>query len=426
MRKESELFQWVESLANEGTWQSEGRFTLDQDKAWEKLSSYQLPFPEAWILKLVQAAVLSACNELRVRQTGSETTFRFVGKEQWTETAVTQAMFSSGDCADQGLLALAAAVRYLAGRARKLLALHYPGGQTQVWDGQALRVEDSPYPVEQFELTIFAAEKRGLRWLLQAGVGADESARVGHVLSSLAYPSPIPILVDGRRINGFSSDPHAGSSSATAPIALIPLKPSVLLPEFRFIRDKDWKPEKDEISLTVEGELEALQGDVLRCGALVCLTACVTDRSEQQGFAPQPSYLKWIRDGVVVSAEQIPAIGTVGATILLSAEGLRTDLSGLTISQDQSYNRRRKDAMQRVRVKLLELARENVEKALRIGLRGRVQKAAIVTFTSLAFFQPVFLGMAGIAAAQYASERLRVKRREFQLRADFRMLCENF
>lgn len=426
MRKESELFQWVENLANEGTWESEGRFTLERDKAWEKLSSYQLPFPEAWILKLVQAAVLSAALELRVRQTGSDTTFQFMGQDRWTEESVTQALFSEGACPDQGLPPLAAAVRHLARGGENLLALHYPDGSSQVWDGQAFHTEASPYPVKQFELTVFSARKRGLQWLVQPGNAADASAGVGKVLSGLAYTSPIPIYVDGRMINGFSSDPHAGSTSITAPIALIPVKPTLHLPEFRFLRDKDWKPEKDELSLTVEGQVEGIRGDTLSCGALVCLTACVKDTTEQLGFAFQPNYIKWIRDGVLVNAERMVPLGAIGATILLSAEGFRTDLSGLNISLDETYNRRKKEAILRVRSKFRELADLKVDESLRIAMKGGPHKAALVTFAGLALVKPLFLGLAGVAAAQYASDRLRVKRREFQLQEQFRLLCEKF
>ncbi|HIB66471.1 MAG TPA: hypothetical protein EYO33_15500 [Phycisphaerales bacterium] len=93
MHKQSKIYQWVENLANQGTWESEGRFTLDRDKAWEKLSTYQLPFEHAWVLKLVQAAVLAACESLQVKLTGSESSFRFVGQSRWTQDLVTAALF---------------------------------------------------------------------------------------------------------------------------------------------------------------------------------------------------------------------------------------------------------------------------------------------------------------------------------------------
>lgn len=423
MRKESELFQWVENLANDGTWESEGRFTLEKDKAWAKLSTYQLPFAQAWVLKLVQAAVLSSTSELRIKQSGSETTFRFVDQTRWNEEDVTQALFSTGSVVDQGLVPLAVAVRYLARSAEKLLSLHYPDGTTQVWDGQAFHTEASPYPTEDFEISIFSAQKQGRRWSLLSGGAAGESAIVGKVLSNLAYVSPIPITVDGRRINGFANDPDAGASSATAPFALMPLKADLHLPEFRFLRDRDWRPESDEVSLRIEN-LDGLLGESLSCGLLVCLTASVKEQQDAPLFEHQPSFIKWIRDGVIVRAERLPPKGAIGVTLLVSAEGLRTDLSGLNLAQDQTFGVRKKQAMKRARIRLLELADKNVHQSLKINLRGNRHKAAMLTFAGLGLVKPLFLGLAGIAAAQYASDKLRVRRREFQLQDDLIRLCK--
>jgi hypothetical protein len=426
LRKESELFQWVENLANEGSWESEGRFTLDKDKAWDKLSAYQLPFEQAWVLKLVQAAVTSGIPELRVKQSGSETTFQFVGQTSWNEEAVTRELFSTSSVVDQGLRHLAIAVRYLAKTAEKLLALHYPDGTTQVWDGQSFHTESSPYPTEHFELTIFSAQKQGLRWLVLPVLGAGETAGLGKVLSSLAYTSPIPITVDGRRINGFSSDIDAGATSTTAPFALLPLKPDLQLPEFRFLRDRNWRPGVDEVSLRASGNMEELRGEYLTCGVLACLTACVREVQDPPRFASQPSFVKWIKDGVIVKVDVLPPIGAVGVTILLSAEGLRSDLSGLNLAINQTLNSREKHARKRVRAKLHELLDQDAPGTVRIDLKGRQHKVAMLALAGLGVIKPLFLGFAGVAAAQYASDRLRVRRREFQIQDDFSTFCRNF
>lgn len=426
LRKESELFQWVGSLANEGTWESEGRFTLEKDKAWAKLSAYQLPFPEAWVLKLVQAAVTSAIPELRVKQRGSETTFHFVGQTSWNEERLTEALFSTDSVIDQSLVPLAVAIRYLAAGAERLLALHYPDGSTQVWDGEAFHTETSPYPTEHFALTVFSAKKDGLRWLSPPALAAGESASVGKVLANFAYPSPLPILVDGRRINGFSSDPDGGASSTTAPFALLPFKAELQLPEFRFWRDWEWKPELEEISLEVGGELEELRGESLSCGMLACLTACIKEVPDPPRFDSQPNFIKWVRDGVVVRAEPIKALGAVGITVLISAEGLRTDLSGLSLAEDHMMVARRKQAKSRVRAKLYELLDKDTHVGVSIRMKGRVHKAAMVALAGLGLIQPIFLGMAGVAAAQYASDKLRVRQREFQVQDDFVRLCKKF
>ena len=85
---------------------------IDEDgRMLEKLSTYQLPFEHAWVLKLVQAAVLAACESLQVKLTGSENSFRFVGQSRWTQDLVTAALFSADSAQDMALVPLAAAVR---------------------------------------------------------------------------------------------------------------------------------------------------------------------------------------------------------------------------------------------------------------------------------------------------------------------------
>lgn len=51
------LQNWLHSVGSQGALESEGDFSIAQDKAWEKLGAFQLPFTGAWVLKLVQAAV---------------------------------------------------------------------------------------------------------------------------------------------------------------------------------------------------------------------------------------------------------------------------------------------------------------------------------------------------------------------------------
>ena len=425
MHKQSKIYQWVENLANQGTWESEGRFTLDRDKAWEKLSTYQLPFEHAWVLKLVQAAVLAACESLQVKLTGSESSFRFVGQSRWTQDLVTAALFSADSAQDMALVPLAAAVRYLARSADKLLALRYPDGTTQVWDGEAFHSETSPYPVDCFELTVFSARKSGSFWSLGAS-GLIDAAMIGKVLSNLAYPCPIPITLDGRPINGFSNDPNGGATSHTAPVALLPVNPTLHLPEFRFLRDRDWRPEKDELSARLDGELMTVFGEAMVCGALACFTANIQETVESPGFCAQPSYLKWVKDGVIIRAEKLESRGSIGLTLLISAEGLRTDLSGLNLSLSNLYEERKRHARARIREKLFALADKDTGRRLTLGMKGTPQKVALLTFTGLSLVNPLFLGLAGVAAAQYASDKLRLKRREFQLQDDFERLCTEF
>ncbi|CAN0363447.1 unnamed protein product, partial [Phaeothamnion confervicola] len=50
----AELDDCIDSLLREGKLESSGHFTLDVQKALEKLAAFQLPHPDWWILKFVQ------------------------------------------------------------------------------------------------------------------------------------------------------------------------------------------------------------------------------------------------------------------------------------------------------------------------------------------------------------------------------------
>ncbi|HIB66473.1 MAG TPA: hypothetical protein EYO33_15510 [Phycisphaerales bacterium] len=113
-------------------------------------------------------------------------------------------------------------------------------------------------------------------------------------------------------------------------------------------------------------------------------------------------------------------------TLLISAEGLRTDLSGLNLSLSNLYEERKRHARARIREKLFALADKDTGRRLTLGMKGTPQKVALLTFTGLSLVNPLFLGLAGVAAAQYASDKLRLKRREFQLQDDFERLCTEF
>ena len=82
MRGHSELQQLLRQQQAEGKFDSGGQFTLDRDKALAKLAAFQLPRRGAWILKIVQSAVLAGATDLKIVQTNFETRVTFRPQER--------------------------------------------------------------------------------------------------------------------------------------------------------------------------------------------------------------------------------------------------------------------------------------------------------------------------------------------------------
>lgn len=79
----------LDDKRGEGIQDWEGCFTVDREKALEKLSGWQLPFKGAWIVKAVQAIVASGAKEpVTISQTWKETTINFVPGRVWTAAEV--------------------------------------------------------------------------------------------------------------------------------------------------------------------------------------------------------------------------------------------------------------------------------------------------------------------------------------------------
>lgn len=70
----------VSQLASEGRVESEGTFTLDREKAREKMRLFQLPDPRRYVLELVQAATLKGATSIRFDIDADDMRMRFDGR----------------------------------------------------------------------------------------------------------------------------------------------------------------------------------------------------------------------------------------------------------------------------------------------------------------------------------------------------------
>ncbi len=69
----------IDELRSGGRHDSRGEFTLDRDKAREKMRRYQLASPQAYVTELIQAAVLRGASRIEVAVDADDTVVRFDG-----------------------------------------------------------------------------------------------------------------------------------------------------------------------------------------------------------------------------------------------------------------------------------------------------------------------------------------------------------
>ena len=126
----------IKGLHREVQWESQGVFTLDVSAGARKLSTYQLQRPSSWILKLVQAGVVSGSPHLLVSHSRESSTFVFASLEELNPDLVMNGLYDiqapskTYEYLSQALRALVGVERPFEVRIQNQQAIH-----RLVWDG---------------------------------------------------------------------------------------------------------------------------------------------------------------------------------------------------------------------------------------------------------------------------------------------------
>lgn len=334
-----------------GSLDSEGVFTLAQEKAVEKLSSFQLPRPEAWILKLLQAAVASGADRLEVRTGGNFTFFSCSPQELFEVDALADSLLCLQQTPSEAAEHLAVGLRAVGFGAKRAFTLAFEQGCEcflLAWDGKKLAqmVENLPQPNHRLMLRIAVAHPaRDSRFPHLLSNPPAVEAELAE-LAAGAEVCPIPVLVNGKRVD-----------TLTAPL----VDPGHGLGK-RVVLSVGWSPHQEGMDLPKLG----LPGGISTLGSGMALTDRFTDkrvfhvvgdarsqdlscivklsygyhvdshRSSLGKFRlhnkPRHSYVHWVKDGVVCDRHRWrfePA--AVAFDLYLSAEGLATDATGLSV-----------------------------------------------------------------------------------------------
>lgn len=378
MKTHDPLQRLLQDASQVGTLESEGSFTISGDAALGKLANFQLPRKSAWILKVVQAAVTANATFLRINQSNQTTTFVFHPGSDIQVDTLKEALLSptlSGPTAVQHLAVGLRAVGFGDGRAFTL-ALDRGDVRTYFgWNGKQLaqRAEQLPEagPPKLTLGVAFPPEDMGrsLGGLVKSKGRATTEYK--EVVSNCEV-CPIPLILDGRRIDTMQA-PHSDENlgnTATLSVGWTPYSkgsslPPLALPKGLPLQSKSWRPTDkftDSRVFFFDGDPNQTQTSCLvklRYGYKV-----ESHRSKHTSFKFQSlnrrSSYAWVKDGVICHREHSKASASpVCFEVYLSADGLRTDLTGFQLQQDDEFLRRARLGREQVRFQI-----ENTDLAL--------------------------------------------------------------
>lgn len=347
---------FLQQAGNLGAFNSEGVFTLSPEQAAKKLARFQLPFAEAWVLKIAQAAVASGAELLEVHQARGITFFSFQPDEFLDIQEVYRVMVSEGDSSVRAVRHLASGLRAVGlGKGRPFtLSVEHGSEQSLLgWDGTRLGSAEKKV----------GGPDKGLVVKLGVGDPADQPETVANELKELAArteASPIPIIINGKRADHLNAplvDPGHGLGSRTyLSVGWCPHDSAWGLPPLRLPRGMRFRERGFQVgdSFTAERALlvdgDPLKGDVT---SLIKLSYGYHVSSHRVGMGrfrfhnvPRHSYVHWVKDGVICESHRwMTEPSAIAFDLYLSAEGLHTDASGLQIVRRPDVAHRIKRAL---------------------------------------------------------------------------------
>jgi hypothetical protein len=348
-----DLQDFLQQEARHGQTDSRGVFTQTREKMLEKLAGFQLPFEGAWVLKIVQAAVASSSPLLRIVSTDETTRLELSPARPWTIDEVEQALCAPESRPDPALGHLATALRAVGFGQRRAFTIKLADApESLLWEGRTLSRCPAPASPSDFspcliEVGHVAADAPTLTRLASKMAASWKNAEVIKAVAEWCYSCPIPLEVDGRRMDSLQLCPEHGWSQSSDLLGIS--FPQAELPELPLSQRtlslaKSERPRQDRGvgAFDHQAPLELSQPP-----AAVVLHTLHLQIGNKGSYLEKEgrSHLYWIRDGVIVQKdvwEASEAFCSLGCFV--SAQGLAADLTTLSLRRDPHWMRRRDQA----------------------------------------------------------------------------------
>ena len=299
----------------------------------------ELPFPAAWALQIVQCAVREgAVASIQVELTSREARFHFY-TSTFTLAEVEAAYLAEDPHQNIGLRHLVNALKGVGGRLRSPFRLTMPKVEKAlVWDGEGFqRTPVSKSPMKT-TLRIKSSPTDKKSWVGGLVERADWNSEIQNALRRRCYTCPVPLIVDGRRLDSLQACWGHGWGPRTYPLALgfaeasIPALP--ISPGTFEKRPKTKGPEVEQDAAAAMARVSPR--------SLASVPFLVTYHLEEKERTPRESLIYWVEDGVVVETEpllEVTSTTTVGCFV--SAEGLEVDPTSLDLPESEERDRRK-------------------------------------------------------------------------------------
>ncbi len=369
----SELERFLLQQGEEGESQGEGHFTLAREMSLKKLAEFQLPFADAWLLKVVQAAVAEQTEQpIRIELGSREIKFYFQVRDL-SLGEIEEAFFEPEYQGKRSLRHLISAL-WAAGirNGWSFQVLLPESSMTLVWDGEKLHRKVSEQKFDCALLAVCHSKPEGgaINWIKAKVEESRRNLQFTETLARNCYACPVPLSVDGHRIDSLLNCPTHGWGPKTLPIWIGNAKieaPSFVVPPGTFLGVAAHRPSKElfrresvngywETKLAQEAFPKIPRFEV---GSAVYLLSAklelVTEtRKKEWRVWPEFPHVYWVSDGVVVQTERLGTsrLTDFSTAVFISAEDLGTDLTGLALNDTKEKKSRMKASLAAVAAEL--------------------------------------------------------------------------
>ena len=289
-----------------------------------------------------------------------------------------------------------------------------------IWDGHKLvRIKAE----EQYGcayLAVSHAESRGsgvLNWGKSIAFRGAKNADLLKALSQYCFTCPLPLTADRRRLDSLHLCPEGGYSLTSFPANLSFLDgdlPPFTIPLGTF-KDLRKTYQKDSVfsDMIVGLSEEAFKMIEAREKTSVALlvTAHVDRHRRSSSDGPlgtysAPSKMYWIQDGVVTHYDILTLVGSCcSVSGFVSAEGLKTDMTGLHLLDDADKNSRESLAAKLIHTALSESISLPLDKMISGGvMKSRVMGGLfmLIALPAAIVNPPIGLPMIGVGGVALA------------------------
>lgn len=411
----SQLDWLIEQSRQQGQVESEGHFTMDRDKALDKLAKFQLPFEGAWALKIIQSIVATGESEaIRVELNWKETRFTF-DSDSWSLDEIETEFFQVDEDRDSPYADLARGLWPVALGEHRTFSLSLPGQlEALVWNGERLiRADLESLPeVAVLSVALFPSPQGRLDEVKALANYSARNELLHEVIKRHCFTCPIPLTLDYDRIDALLDCPRFGINERSLPLFVdsAPCElPSLRIPPGtkdrtvqrrslrKLVRDffstrhdefgveKLWKDFLNNFSPVEETELPYLVSFRMKF-----------EKTSGWNQLPGRSALYWVKHGVVVDQDPLnDALTLCSLGCFANGDDLPTDLTGLRLRQTVERQSRLAKARGALYVRLGESAptRETVEPILGASRHGKTLGAFSTAIGLVAAFVVPGLGI---------------------------------